>query len=133
MSEPTLVPIDPSTQDPAPLDQSARKRGGQPNNTNALRHGFYARDLGIVSPQDFDEHELRNLLGEVAMLKDFMYFIYRENKDSTDSRTLTQSLRALSLAGVSMSRLLLTYDRVRLRSGKSSTLYELLDTLDAVV
>ena len=128
-STPALVPIDPSTQSPEPPKK--KKRGAPFGNQNAFRHGFYARNLGTTSPQEFDERELRNLMGEVAMLKDFMFNIYTTNLESTDGRVLTQSLRALSLAGVALSRLLLTHDRVRPCSGATPTLDDLLHTLDA--
>ncbi len=47
--------------------RSKGKRGGQPGNRNGFKHGYYARNLGLVSPSKLDEVELRNLLGEAAM------------------------------------------------------------------
>ena len=61
------------------------KRGGQPNNRNAFKHGYYARNLGLISPTKLPEKELRNLLGEAAMLKDYMYFLYNSSIESHDS------------------------------------------------
>ena len=87
------------------------KRGGQPGNRNAFKHGYrglcapeplvregYARNPGLVSPTKLPEKELRNLLGEAAMsrslrprascargVEDYMYFLYNCNIVSHDS------------------------------------------------
>lgn len=119
MSDPTISIIQP------------KGRGAPNGNKNALRHGFYARNLGAVSPAKLDEFELRNLMGEVAMLKDYMHILYNKNLESTDPIVLTETLRALSLAGMALSRLLLVHNQVRItRSGSNSTLKDLLADMD---
>lgn len=90
-----------------------RQPGAQPGNTNALKHGFYARNLGLESPSTIDEKEMRNLLGEAAMLKDFMFKLYSINMESTSSAVLAETLRALSMAGMALSRLMLVHRQVR--------------------
>lgn len=94
--------------------RSKGKRGGQPGNKNALRHGFYARNLGMSSPSQLNEPELRNLLGEAAMLKDYMYILYNNNLESHDSLVLAETLRALSMAGMALSRLLQVHNEIRI-------------------
>jgi hypothetical protein len=89
-----------------------RLRGGQPGNQNALRHGLYAKNLGQVSPSEYDEAEMRNLLGEVAMLKDIMYQLYTKADRCEDTDQLNDILRGLSIAGLSISRLLQTHSRI---------------------
>lgn len=102
-------------------------RGAPNGNKNAMRHGFYAKNLGLTSPAKLDEFELRNLMGEVAMLKDYMHILYTKNLDSSDPIVLTETLRALSLAGMAVSRLLLVHCQVRItRSGSASSLNDLL-------
>ena len=121
---PVIAPLKDSN---AEIIQPKRNRGGQAGNKNATRHGFYARNLGVISPSKLDEFELRNLMGEVAMLKDYMVKIYNRNLDSDDPIILAETLRALSLAGVAVSRLLLVHNQVRItRSGSNSTLKDLL-------
>jgi len=88
-------------------------RGGQPGNTNALRHGFYARNLGLESPTAIDETQMRNLLGEAAMLKDYMFKLYTRTIDSNDNAEIAETLRALSMASMALSRLLEVHCRVR--------------------
>lgn len=111
----------------------ARKPGAQPGNLNALRHGFYARNLGNFSPREYPEAELRNLLGEAAMIKDYMYFLYNHNLGSTNSAILAETLRALSLGGMALTRLLLIHNRVRVYVSPSteSGLSDILDSLDS--
>ncbi len=102
-------------------------RGAPNGNKNAMRHGFYAKNLGLTSPSKLDEFELRNLMGEVAMLKDYMHILYTKNLASDDPIVLTETLRALSLAGMAVSRLLLVHCQVRItRSGSGSSLNDLL-------
>jgi len=115
-------------------------RGAPNGNKNAMRHGFYAKNLGLTSPSKLDEFELRNLMGEVAMsrslhprgafargVKDYMHILYTKNLASDDPIVLTETLRALSLAGMAVSRLLLVHCQVRItRSGSASSLNDLL-------
>lgn len=108
------------------------RRGAQPGNRNAFKHGFYAKNLGLVSPSELDEFELRNLLGEAAMLKDYMYILYNCNLEVRDSAVLAETLRGLSLAGMALSRLLQVHTDIRIaHSEPSSTLKSLLSEMDA--
>ncbi len=109
------------------------KRRGAPNgNRNALRHGFYAKNLGMASPANFDEREMRNLLGEAAMLKDYMYILYTCNLEIRDSAVLAETLRALSLAGMALSRLLQVHNEIRItRPASASTIKDLLIDMDS--
>jgi len=110
------------------------KPGGQPGNKNALKHGFYARNLGMSSPSRLDEYEMRNLLGEAAMLKDYMYILYNRNLETHDSIVLAETLRALSLASMALARLLQVHTDIRiLRPGSNNdpTLKSLLDDMSS--
>jgi hypothetical protein len=117
----------------SPIIRSKGKRGAQPGNKNALRHGFYARNLGMSSPSQLNEPELRNLLGEAAMLKDYMYILYNKNLESHDSVILAETLRALSMAGMALSRLLQVHNDIRLvrpNPNVESTLSHLLSDMN---
>lgn len=118
--------IDPATK----IIRSKGRRGGQPGNTNALRHGFYAKNLGMYSPSKLKEEEMRNLLGEAAMIKDYMYILYNCNLEIRDSMVLAETLRALSLAGMALARLLQVHCQVRVhQSGGSPSLDTLLGSM----
>ena len=123
--------IDPMKDPNVKIVRAKGKPGGQPGNTNALRHGYYASNLGITSPRKYNEAELRNLLGEAAMLKDYMYILYNCNLEVRDSAVLAETLRALSLASMALARLLQVHCQVRIHSSSDSTLSELLTSMDA--
>ncbi len=56
--------IDPLTDSNASIVHPKKRRQGAPKgNKNALRHGFYAKNLGLSSPSKLDEFEMRNLMG----------------------------------------------------------------------
>lgn len=132
MSDSSIV--DPLKDPNASITQPRRGKGAPIGNKNAIRHGFYARNLSSVSPAKFDETELRNLMGEVAMLKDYMYLLYNKNVESNDPIVINETLKALSMAGMAVSRLLLVHNQIRLtRSspGSNSTLKELLADMNA--
>ena len=109
---PPLPSTEPSPE-PAILKPPAH-RGAPFGNKNALSHGFYARNLDVSPPSKLNEIEMRNLLGEVGMLKDYMYLLYRKNIDTTDPEILANTLRALSLGGMALARLLMVHSRIRL-------------------
>ncbi len=113
-----------------PNIQILPKRGGQPGNINALRHGYYAKNLGVASPTTLDEFEIRNLAGEAAMLKDYMFKLYNCNIESTDSATLAETLRALSLAGMALARILHVHTRIRPSRETGSSLSDAIDELN---
>ena len=109
-----------------------KKPGAPIGNKNAFRHGFYAKNLGLAPPSKLDERQLRNLLGEAAMLKDYMYILYNCNLESRDSAVLADTLRALSLAGMALARLLQVHAQIRVSSNSSLTsLDDLLADMDA--
>jgi hypothetical protein len=91
-----------------------RHPGGQPGNTNALRHGFYARHLGDPSAPALTQIEMNNLLGEAAMLKDYMYKLYMSNIEVDDCILLADTLHALSLAGMALARVLDVNQRIQI-------------------
>ncbi len=107
------------------------KRGGQIGNKNAFKHGFYARNLGLISPSKLPESELRNLLGEAAMLKDYMYILYNCNIETRDSAVLAETLRGLALAGMALARLLQVHGQIRVSSTSNKELSAFLADMDA--
>jgi len=49
--------------------KTKRKGGGQPGNTNALKHGFYSRRFCDLELGDFESSLGDDLQSEVAMLR----------------------------------------------------------------
>lgn len=46
-----------------------KSRGGQPGNTNALKHGYYSRRLSELDSSDLDSAMQAGLADEIAMLR----------------------------------------------------------------
>ena len=113
--------INPLTDPSASISNPKRRKGAPKGNKNALRHGFYAKNLGLSSPSKLDEFEMRNLMGEAAMLKDYMYILYTCNLEVRDSTILAETLRALSLAGMALSRLLQVHCDVHISRQESGS------------
>jgi hypothetical protein len=44
-------------------------RGGQPGNTNALKHGFYSRRFRDIEFSDLDVITVADLQNEIAMMR----------------------------------------------------------------
>ena len=107
--------------------ETKRKRGGQPGNKNALKHGFYAQSQELllpsptekgargqpdrlneraISPTNVDplEHS-ESLQEEIAMLRDFMRRVVTESDRPLTHSELLDTLRVLSLAASSIARL----------------------------
>jgi hypothetical protein len=119
-----------TTQTQTQGSKKRRKVGGQPGNQNALRHGFYASKLGEIPLSELDEGEMRNLLGEVAMIKDIMFRIYQKADNCVEYSDLLEILRGLSVGGISLSRLLQTHSRVSFISDAGITYKELTSSLN---
>ena len=87
-------------------EEPKRKPGGQPGNSNALKHGFYAGQPlpAEVVPAQVDE--VQGLHEEIAMLRIFMRRVMLQSDHPMDHRELLDTMRALSLASLSIARLL---------------------------
>ena len=83
-----------------------RRRGAQPGNTNALKHGFYSRQMDTLELLEFDDQGAKGLQDEITMLR---LYIRRVLSLAGRTQTLRESLdtvRAISLAATSLTRLL---------------------------
>jgi hypothetical protein len=92
-------PADPSTT-------PKRRPGAQPGNTNALKHGFYSRQLNVLDRINYDAQGAQGLQDEITMLR---LYIRRVLALASRTQTLQESLntiRAISLAATSLTRLL---------------------------
>ncbi len=65
------------------------------------------------------------------MLKDYMYILYNRNIEDHDSVVLADTLRALSLAGMALARLLQVHKHIRFAtSSDDSSLSDLLSEMN---
>lgn len=86
--------------------QGCRRRGGQPGNTNALKHGFYARNLLTRDTPGLDDLPLDALADEITLMRVFIRRV-TENIDANPSLEKSiEHLRIISFAMLSLTRLM---------------------------
>ena len=80
-----------------------RKRGGQPGNTNALKHGFYSHRFKSIELSDLDSALSDGLTDEIALLRVIIRRVF-EYAD-TGAEDLDAWSRALNTLGAASTRL----------------------------
>lgn len=93
-----------------------RKRGAQPGNTNALKHGMYARYFTQAEQEDLKGQSI--LDSEIDMLRVSIQRLFSRTV-TADEKTLITSLNALARASASLARLIEANRRI---SGKDNDL-----------
>ena len=84
------------------LKPKERKRGAQPGNTNALKHGFYSRRFNKIETQDLESSNLDDLSGEIALLRVFTRRVFELAQDVDD---LDRAVHLLSVFSLSVGKL----------------------------
>ena len=86
-----------------PKTELIRKRGAQPGNLNAYKHGFYSRRFSMVELSDLSNVLSENLDDEIALLRIIIrrVFEYADN----EAVTLSDWMSALSTLAASATRL----------------------------
>jgi hypothetical protein len=107
-----------------------RKRGAQPNNTNALKHGYYSPRLQSALP-DLDLSRDPGLTEEIEMLRSCIRRFFEMSLQVEDLDRFSSILNALSAAVYRLSALLRTQHVLGL--GGDSDLRLFLDNLLAEV
>jgi hypothetical protein len=85
---------------------SKRKRGAQPENINALRHGFYSRLFKPYEAKEIEDILSTSLEDEIAMLRVATRRAFELANDADDINQMIKALGALGLAAIRTSRLL---------------------------
>jgi hypothetical protein len=104
-----------SKKETAPSSPSgkARRRGAQPGNHNALKHGRYSQEVWAdISRQDVDQNNpgegRASLEAEVAMLRSLIRRLFESAPFDDSTGTLIEVLRALGIASTRLAVLLRT-------------------------
>jgi hypothetical protein len=86
-----------------------RKRGGQPGNTNALKHGFYSHRFRNIELSDLDSALSDGLVDEIALLRVIIrrVFEYADTGDQ-DLDAWTRTLNTLGAASTRLAGLIRT-------------------------
>jgi hypothetical protein len=85
-----------------------RKRGAPRGNTNALKHGFYARRLKKQDLAGLENCPSDGLQDEIAMLRVFIRRVIELGRDTDNLSEAVDLLRVLCLASTSLNRLIKT-------------------------
>ena len=83
-----------------------KKRGAQPRNLNALKHGFYSRQFDKLEIDDLDNYVSDGLRDEIAMLRIVTRRVLVLAEDTEDLGTATDLLGAIGLAVIRLASLL---------------------------
>ena len=103
----TLIPIDPADQTPGePLPDAKRKRGAQPGNKNALKHGLYLQGNFLCNLTPYERARLSDTRDIVAHFKAYMEHLYNLGINSKDLEEVNITIRSYSAAAVALTRLL---------------------------
>ncbi len=94
-----------------------RRRGAPIGNTNALKHGFYSRSFREIDCSDLDKIHFSGLQDEITMLRVYIRRVTEMSDLITTFSDAVGLLRVLSLASISLTRLLATQSLIRDKSG----------------
>lgn len=94
----------PERSSPAPAVR-ARRRGGQVGNTNAVKHGFYSRQLKKRDLADLENSEFKGLTEEISLLRIYIRQVVDLGKDVRDLFTAMELMRVICLATANLARL----------------------------
>ncbi len=90
-----ITPDEEKKQEPASQSSKKRKRGGQPGNQNARKHGLYSKHLPSQKASEYDSVlAVRDLSPEIALLRFKIMELLNDPEASHDH--LIKSLNTLA-------------------------------------
>jgi hypothetical protein len=94
-------------------NKTNRKRGAQPGNTNALKHGFYSRRFTAGEFEDLEARLSEGVSDEIAMLRVIVRRMFNAALESSaagpldqDLEQLTVTINTLSIAAIRIGNLI---------------------------
>ncbi len=85
---------------------SQRRHGGQPGNTNALKHGFYTRRFNKRELSGVEATNLKNLAEEIALIRIFVRRMVEASVREPEYYDELSVLRAICLASGTITRII---------------------------
>ena len=85
-----------------------RKKGAQPGNLNALKHGFYSRQFQERELTDLEELDAEGLENEIAMLRVMMRRLMKRVNHCEDLEQLNAVVGTLGMASSRLAGMLRT-------------------------
>jgi len=108
-----------------------RRRGGQPGNLNALRHGFYSIKFQASEIDDLENTLTQGLEGEIAMMRVVTRRVLSLVDGVENLDTMINALGALGMASAKLAGLLKTQ---KMLNGEDTSLNQsIADALNEVV
>lgn len=90
-------------------DQGRRRRGGQPGNLNALKHGLYIDGRSVRNTTPIERAQLFDINDIIENCKDYMRYTYEHGIRLNDMLEINETMRSLSLAAIGLTRLINTH------------------------
>jgi len=112
-----------------PDAQPGRRPGAQPGNTNALKHGFYARNLPLEDTAGLDDLPLDTLADEITLLRILIRRVAEKTAPGQSPEESVEHLRVVGLAMLSLTRLMRTQIYMKIHRPEKIPLEYLLHAL----
>lgn len=90
--------------------KNPRKRGAQPGNTNALKHGFYSRIFRKQEHEDLDQFLTNGIEAEIDLMRIVTRRVFEMTDEMKDLNQATRALCALVKAATTLAKLLRTQE-----------------------
>jgi len=107
------------------MNSTGRKRGAQPGNHNALKHGFYSHRFNRLELSDLDTALGDGLEDEIALLRVIIRRVFEYAADD-EKQNLDQWSRTLNTLGAASTRLAALIRTQQVVSGGGSSVLDLL-------
>ena len=88
-----------------PIRGNGNKRGGQPANLNALKHGFYASQYRLEELRKLEDLNEGDVTEEIALLQVLMKRVFVSLKDDIPLLDYLRAVRVLSSADACLEKL----------------------------
>jgi hypothetical protein len=95
--------------DPSSIE-SPRKKGGQPGNHNAIKHGLYIRQGYLSNLSPVDRAQLCDCKDIITHFKEYMEHLFTIGLQSKDLTEVNETLRSKSIASMALTRLIHTQE-----------------------
>lgn len=83
-----------------------RRRGGQPGNINAVKHGLYIEGRSVRNTTPVERAQLFDLNEIISHLKDYINATYEKGLQNRTIDQYNETLRTLAMAAMGLSRLM---------------------------
>lgn len=88
--------------------QPLKRRGAQPGNRNAIKHGFYARHYTPQEVSDFEEMEPLDVRNEIELTRALMRRVLESSQTANTHIENLDTLRAICIGNLTLTRLIRT-------------------------